>query len=119
MTEAQRRQILQEWRLLPEPDKVREPKTVSSLVEAQLSKLGLADRLIEDQLAAAWESVVGAPNASMSRPVSLKKGELIVAVAQPALKYTFERFHAREILTRLQERFGTATVRVIRFRTGN
>jgi len=119
VTEAQRRQILTEWRLLPEPKPEKAPRSVQSLVEAQLGKLGLADRLIEDQVTAAWESVVGPSNAALSRPVSLRKGELIVGVAQPALKYTFERFHATEILTRLQERFGAATVRTIRFRTGN
>jgi predicted nucleic acid-binding Zn ribbon protein len=119
MTEAQRRQILQEWRLLPEPEKVREPKSVASLIELKISKLGLSERLLEDQLASAWESIVGASNAQLSRPVSIRKGELIVAVAQPALKYTFERFHHREILERLQERFGSSAVRTIRFRTGN
>jgi predicted nucleic acid-binding Zn ribbon protein len=119
VTEAQRRQILLEWRLLPEPEPQREPKSVQALLQAQLGKMGLSERVIEDQLTAAWESIVGPSNAALSRPVSLRKGELVVAVAQPALKYTFERFHAGEILGRLQERFGAETVRSLRFRTGN
>jgi predicted nucleic acid-binding Zn ribbon protein len=119
VTDEQRRLILQEWRLLPEPPPTREAKSVGSLVEGQMARLGLGERLLEDQMAAAWQDIVGPANAALSKPVSIRKGEVVVAVAQPALKYTFERFHAEEILRRLQERFGSRSVTAVRFRIGS
>ena len=79
---------------------------------------GLKDRLVEDQLVEAWVEAVGRPNADFSKPVQLKRGQLIVAVTQPALLYELERFHKAEILRRLQERFGCGTIRDLRFRVG-
>jgi len=118
VTEEQRRRILEEWRGLPEPPPGREPRSVSALIEGQIAKLGLRERMLEDQMAAAWQDIVGPSNASLSKPVQIRKGEVVVAVSQPALKYTFERFHADEILRRLQERFGSGAVTSVRFRIG-
>ena len=119
MTAAKRRKVLEEWRLLPEAVPAREARSVGDLVDGQLAALGMTERLVEDQLADAWGEIEGAANASQSRPIQLKKGELIVAVAQPALKYNFERFHAGEILQRLQEQFGKGLVRSVRFKVGS
>ncbi|MFT5469430.1 MAG: hypothetical protein ACI8UO_004551 [Verrucomicrobiales bacterium] len=94
------------------------PKPISRAIDRQMADLGLNERLIEDQLIEAWEGIVGAANAGGSRPVQLQRGQLIIAVIQPALMYDLERFHKKEILRRLQERFGKAAIRGIRFRVG-
>lgn len=94
-------------------------KPISRSIDRQMADLGLNERMIEDQLIQAWETVVGPANASQSRPVQLQRGLLIIAVMQPALMYELERFHKTEILRRLQERFGKAAIRGIRFRVGN
>lgn len=119
MTEEELRQLLKERGLLPDPDSQRGPKTMPVLLQPHLDKLGLKEQVAEGQVIDAWESIVGPSNATLTRPVSLRKGELVVAVSQPALKYTLERFHAATILTMLQDRFGRETVRTLRFRTGN
>lgn len=119
MTEEELRQALKERGLLPDPDSQRGPKTVQALLQTHLGKLGLNEQATERQIVDDWEEVVGVSNAALTRPVNLRKGELVVAVSQPALKYTLERFHAATILSRLQERFGPSTVRSLRFRTGN
>ncbi len=92
---------------------------LGDLVEIQIGKLGLKERMLEDQLGAAWAEIVGSSNAQQSKPVQIKRGELIVAVSQPALRYDFERFHGPEILRRLQERFGASMVKRVRFRVGS
>lgn len=119
MTEEELRQLLRDRGMLPSAESQRGPKTLVDLLQPHLERLGLRDQVAESQILDSWESVVGPANAAFSRPVSLRKGELIVAVSQPALKYTLERFHAGFILTQLQERFGRDTVRSLRFRTGN
>ncbi len=107
------------WKSRREAMEGKKAKDVSVELEKVLSKLGIQERLLEDQLLAAWEEIVGPAVGHNSRPVHIKRGELIVAVTQPALKYDLERFHRAEILRRMQERFGTGTIRSIRFRVGN
>jgi predicted nucleic acid-binding Zn ribbon protein len=108
-----------EWKDYREGREGRPAKSLSQLVQKELTALGLTERMMEDQLVSIWEEVVGPANAFHTRPIQLKKGELTVAVSQPALKYDLERFHMAEILRRLQEKMGKGMVRVIRFRVGN
>tara|TARA_R110002096_G_scaffold122929_8_gene266144 strand:+ start:10369 stop:10761 length:393 start_codon:yes stop_codon:yes gene_type:complete len=107
------------WRGRREALEGRPAKDASQDLEKVLSKLGIQERLLEDQMIEAWGEVVGPAVAHNTRPVQIKRGELVVAVTQPALKYDLERFHRGEILRRLQEQFGTATIRSLRFRVGN
>lgn len=108
-----------EWKSDREAWEGRPAKSVAKMIEKEMASLGLNERLMEDQMVAAWAEVVGPANAFHTRPVQLKRGELIVAVSQPALKYDLERFHQAEILRRMQERFGEKTIQAIRFRVGN
>lgn len=94
-------------------------KPIGRDLDKQMQSLGLNERLIEDQLVEAWEGIVGPANASLSRPVQLQRGQLIVAVSQPAVMYDLDRFHKSEILERLQTRFGRKMIRGLRFRVGN
>ena len=107
-----------EWRRYRHAREGFGAKTLGRTIERELEKLGLNERLIEDQLVEAWEGIVGSANAHLSRPVQLQRGNLIVAVAQPAVMYDLDRFHKAEILRRLQERFGKTVVRTLRFRVG-
>ncbi len=107
------------WKSRREAIEGRPAKDANTDLEKVLSKLGIQERLLEDQLIAAWEEIVGPAVAHNSRPVQIRRGELIVAVTQPALKYDLERFHRGEILRRMQERFGSGAIRGLRFRVGN
>lgn len=117
----QRRQqaVEAQWQGFREYHEGKSVKSAANELEKQMSKLGLNERMVEDQLVGAWAEVVGPQIANMSRPVQFKRGELIVAVAQPAFKYDLERFHAGEILRRMQDRFGKERIRRLRFRVGN
>jgi len=58
------------------------------------------------------------PNAAHFAPVALREGVLYVRVLQPALHYELEQVSKVEILRKLKKRFGTKTIRDIRFRVG-
>jgi len=53
-----------------------------------------------------------------STPVALREGILYVRVLQPALHYELEQVSKIDILRKLKKRFGTKTIRDIRFRVG-
>lgn len=111
--------ILAEWRGLPEEPFIRDTaKTASQVVETVLGKLGLTQRIREEEIQSVWGEVVGEFLARHSAPASLNQGILTVHVLQPTVHFELERVLKRTLLARLQERFGKRTVREIRFRLG-
>lgn len=112
-----RRRALAEWRGLSEPPpKPDRCQAVGALLEKILPKLGLKDRLSEQQIMEAWRDIVGDFLARHSLPVSLSGGVLTVQVLQPSVRYELDRTWKREILTKLQAQFGARVVREVRFR---
>ena len=83
-----------------------------------MQKLGLRERLHENDVMEAWSSIVGDFIAAHSAPVSLRQGVLYVRVLQPALHYELEQISKAEVLRKLKRRFGPKTIRDIRFRVG-
>jgi predicted nucleic acid-binding Zn ribbon protein len=111
--------VLQEWRGLPEPPPVRDRcKTTADVVPALMHKLGLKERLRESEVIGAWASIVGEFIAAHSAPAALREGVLYVRVLQPALHYELEQVAKTKILARLKQRFGSRTIRDLRFRLG-
>ncbi|MCK9588961.1 MAG: DUF721 domain-containing protein [Terrimicrobiaceae bacterium] len=112
-----RRKVLAEWRGLEEPrSRADRCASVAELLQKVMPKLGLGERLDEQQVSAAWREVVGDFLAQHSLPVGLSAGVLTVQVVQPSVRYELERNWKRDILTKLQERFGKKVVREVRFR---
>ena len=62
--------------------------------------------------------IVGDFIAAHSAPVALRDGILYVRVLQPALHYELEQISKSEILRKLKQRFGSKTIRDVRFRVG-
>ena len=119
MNAALRAAVIAEWRGLPEP-KLRPDKwqAPADLLPALMQKLGLAERLQEEEITAAWQAIVGEFIASHSTPLRLREGVLYVRVLQPALHYQLEQVSKREILRKVKQRFGGKMIRDIRFRLG-
>ena len=119
MKAALRAAVMAEWRGLPEkkisPDRWHSPADV---LPRLLQQLGLSERLRETEVMGAWKQIVGDFIAAHSAPVSLREGTLFVRVLQPALHYQFETISKREILRKLQRRFGGRIIRDLRFRLG-
>lgn len=83
-----------------------------------MQQLGLAERLHQEEVTAAWRGMVGEFIAAHSAPVSLRDGVLYVRVLQPALHYQFETISKADILQKLKKRFGGRVIRDVRFRIG-
>ena len=116
---AQHRRILADWRgvYIP-PDLSGYERKVGDVVGRVLKKAGIEDRVSHEQIAVDWESTVGDFLAKHSRPVALRRGVLIVAVLQAAIRYDMERRHKRDILARLRERYGKDKIRDVKFQNG-
>jgi len=111
--------VIAEWRGLPErkmrPDRWQAP---ADLLPKLMQRLGLRERLHEAEVIEAWSKIVGEFIAAHSAPVALREGVLYVRVLQPALHYELEQVSKVEILRKLKKRFGTKTIRDVRFRVG-
>ncbi len=119
MNSSLRAAVLAEWRGLPErklrPDRWHSP---AELMPRLMQRLGLRERLRETEVIDAWSKIVGDFIAAHSAPVALREGILYVRVLQPALHYELEQISKSEILRKLKQRFGSKTIRDVRFRVG-
>ena len=119
MSSGLRDRVIAEWRGLPDPKPRPDRwKAAVELLPALMQKLGLRERLHEKDVMEAWSSIVGDFIAAHSTPAALREGVLYVRVLQPALHYELEQISKAEILRKLKKRFGTRTIRDVRFRVG-
>src|SRR3954468_19044188 len=114
-----RERVIAEWRGLREP-KARPDrcKSAGDLLPTLMQKLGLRERLHENEVMEAWAEIVGDFIAAHSAPSALREGVLYVRVLQPALHYELEQISKAQILRKLKQRFGARTIRELRFRLG-
>jgi predicted nucleic acid-binding Zn ribbon protein len=114
-----REQVLAEWRGVsepaPSPDRT---VSVKELIAQLAPKLGLQNRLREEEMLAAWNEIVGEFFAQHSRPARLVNGVLHVLVLQPTVLYELDRRWKGMILEKIRVRFGSRLVREIRFSVG-
>jgi len=119
MNPSLRTAVIAEWRGLPErklqADRWQSP---AELMPKLMQRLGLRERLRETEVIEAWSRIVGDFIAAHSAPVALREGVLYVRVLQPALHYELEQVSKIEILRKLKRRFGSKTIRDVRFRVG-
>ncbi|GAB4164885.1 MAG: hypothetical protein Fur0032_01270 [Terrimicrobiaceae bacterium] len=109
--------MLEDWRgLAPDPDGAGRCVTAAEALAVLLPKLGLSERLSEEELRAEWKGIVGDFLAGHSEPGSLQRGILTVRVLQPSVRYELERAWKPKVLEKLRARFGTSTIRELRFR---
>lgn len=115
--ETIRKRVLADWRGMP--DETEKPERCVSAAEALrklLPRLGLTERLNEQEVQNAWREIVGGFLAEHSIPVSMREGVLVIQVLQPSVRYELDRTWKSEILRKLKARFGPKTVKEIRFR---
>jgi len=113
-----RSQVIAEWRGMPEPRKIAEPKALSDEVGFALEKLGMNAVIIADDIIAAWNDIVPPIIAGNTQPTQLLNGCLHISVLQSAIHYTLEREMKPQLLKRLQSLFGRRHIRELRFRLG-
>lgn len=113
-----KRQVLQEWRILPAVRKEREPKELAAEVGSVLKSFGLQEKFTENEVRTAWKSIVGEFIAQHARPHSLLDRVLEVRVLQPSILYTLEREMKARVLSKLQAQFGRKAINEVKFRIG-
>jgi predicted nucleic acid-binding Zn ribbon protein len=119
MNASLRAAAISEWRGLPEKKMAADRWLTSrDLMPKLMQRLGLRERLRETEVIDAWSKIVGDFIAAHSAPVALREGVLYVRVLQPALHYELEQISKTDILRKLKQRFGSKTIRDIRFRVG-
>jgi predicted nucleic acid-binding Zn ribbon protein len=112
-----RQRVLNEWRGLPDqPERPERCTLAAEALKKLLPKLGLTERLNEQDVMAAWREIVGDFLAEHSMPVALRDGVLIIQVLQPTVRYELDRTWKPEILRKLKARFGPKSVKEVRFR---
>ncbi len=110
-------QLLSQWRGVQEATPGRQVKQLRDVVGQILREADLEERLCAETVAAEWQQLVGSFIAGHSRPDSVRHGTLIVRVVQPTVRYALEG-QRRQILQRLQQRFGARKIRNLRFQIG-
>ncbi|HEY8904230.1 MAG TPA: DUF721 domain-containing protein [Chthoniobacterales bacterium] len=114
ISKSLRRFVVEEWRGLPEKRKGKPLVVVSEAVQQLIGRLGLRERIDENDILAAWREIVGDFIAQHSRPSRLVNGVLHVEVMQSSVRYELDRTWRPEILRKLQARFGKNAVKEIR-----
>ena len=119
MKKKPRDQAMAEWRgFSVEPAASDRFVPVREIIAQVAAKLGLQNRLREEEMLAAWDEIVGDFFAQHSRPVRLVNGVLYISVLQPTVLYELNRQWKGMILEKVRVRFGSKLVREIRFSVG-
>ncbi len=112
-----RARVIAEWRGLEEAVERKDRCfAVGDLLKKLLPKLGLNEKLNEEQVKDAWLEVVGQFLAQHSVPSGLSSGVLMIQVLQPSVRYELERNWKGPILQKLQDRFGKNVIKDVKFR---
>ncbi|MEI6416115.1 MAG: DUF721 domain-containing protein [Verrucomicrobiota bacterium] len=110
-----RKRVLREWRGLPSETIPDRQMIVADVLAKVVTKLGLHTRIKQEEIAATWNEMVGDFLAAHSEPQQLSHGILSVRVIQPTIRYELDRVWKKEVLQKLQARFGVKLIRDVRF----
>lgn len=110
-----RRRVLREWRGLSSETTSDRQLIVADVLTKVVTKLGLHTRIKQEEIAATWNETVGDFLAAHSEPQQLSHGILSVRVIQPTIRYELDRVWKKEVLQKLQARFGAKLIRDVRF----
>lgn len=91
---------------------------LSQLIGNAINNLSGKERLGEEEIERAWRAGAGGAAAKHSRPVSFKKGSLIVDVASSSWLYELT-IRKAEILKTLERELKVKKIKELRFRIGD
>ena len=113
-----REEILRDWRGAEEPaDLSAGIHLAQKFVAAILRAAGAEDGLHEDQVRATWKELAGDFIARHTEPISVKDGNLVLRVTQPALRFQLEQMKPL-LLTRIRTQLGEGRIKSIKFQLG-
>jgi predicted nucleic acid-binding Zn ribbon protein len=113
-----REEILREWRGGEEPDDLNAGiHLAQNFITAILRAAGAEDGLHEDQVRATWKELAGDFIARHTEPVSVKGGNLVLRVTQPALRFQLEQMKPM-LQKRIRDQLGEGRIKSIKFQLG-
>jgi predicted nucleic acid-binding Zn ribbon protein len=92
-------------------------QAMSNVMAGALKGMGLADRFNEEQVFAAWSTLVSPEMAALARPTALERNVLFIQVLHSPVFWELERMKG-QILAKMQAEFGAQHIREVRFRLG-
>ncbi|MDD5422208.1 MAG: DUF721 domain-containing protein [Candidatus Omnitrophica bacterium] len=95
----------------------KDKKSIEDILKRVIKTLGPEKRLSEEDIIEIWKEAAGEAGASHSRPVSLRKSNMIVNVDGSSWLYELTT-KKREILKKLEGRLKGKKLKDIRFRIG-
>ena len=113
-----REEILREWRGSDEPDDLDAGiHLAENFITAILRAAGAEDGLHEDQVRETWKDLAGDFIARHTEPLSVKGGNLVLRVTQPALRFQLEQMKPL-LLKRIRDQLGEGRIKTIKFQLG-
>jgi hypothetical protein len=113
-----REEILREWRGCEEvTDLTLGIHSAEKFISAILRSAGAEDGLHEDQVRSAWKELAGDFISRHTEPVSVKNGNLVLRVTQPAMRFHLEQMKPM-LLTRIRAQLGEERIKSVKFALG-
>jgi predicted nucleic acid-binding Zn ribbon protein len=113
-----REEILREWRGTDEPTDLNSGiHLAGKFISAILRAAGAEDGLDEDEVRATWKELAGDFIARHTEPISVKGGNLVLRVTQPALRFQLEQMKPM-LLSRIRQQLGENRIRSVKFTLG-
>jgi hypothetical protein len=113
-----RHRMLSQWRGISEPPLINIPaKSLDDILPKVIKDLGLTDRMMMEEVQAAWRTVAGEVIAKGTCPDSIQRGVLFIRLLQPAIHYAVHGEKAK-MLEHLAKLLGPGKIKDIRCRHG-
>ena len=110
--------LITQWRGVADGPLVDLPaKNIGDVVEKVMKAAGLGDRLLLDEVLAAWQQVAGDFIAKNTLPDAYLKGVLHVRCSQPSVHHALVMEKAA-LLRKLNEKLGAGKIKDVRIRHG-
>lgn len=93
----------------------KSPSSVGEILPGVLKGLGLEERLEEKRLRQEWAKIVGESVSQRCRPGAIRKGTLVVAVANNVWMQELQ-FHRKRIVAKIGEIFPGLQIKNIRLK---
>lgn len=116
--DAIREEILREWRGCDEAGDLNSGvQQASGLISAILRAAGMEDGLSEETVKAAWKELAGDFIFRHTEPVSVRNGNLVLRVTQPAMRFHLEQMKPM-LLARIRASLGENRIKSVKFTLG-
>lgn len=117
-----RKQVLVDWFKLDPEEWEKERKlslrSIEDIVAGATRRLNLEQKQAEAEIIKVWSHVIDPAIRDRAHPTGLVRGTLFVTVVNHAWMDEIMRFRRKEILTLMQQSFGSGTIQRISFRVG-